>query len=99
MYVLLRKLTKYNTFNIEKNTQHNAICYYTILQLLHYFINQSITSDINIITIKYTITFPTTIKTYLLHVQQYHVQLLNTLHILLYTTLLYSLFHLLMLFP
>ena len=36
MYVLARKLIKYNVINIEKNTQHNAICYYTILQLLHY---------------------------------------------------------------
>ena len=69
MYVLLRKLTKYNTFNIEKNTQHNAICYYTTLQLLHYFINQSITSDTIIITVKYIITL---IKTCLLHVQLNH---------------------------
>ena len=53
MYVLVRKLTKYNAFNIEKNTQHNAICYYTILQLLHYFIYQSTTSAITIITTKY----------------------------------------------
>ena len=57
MYVLVRKLTKYNAFNIEKNTQHNAICYYTILQLLHYFINHSIISDTIIITVKY-ITIP-----------------------------------------
>ena len=61
MYVLTRKLIKYNAFNIEKNTQHNAICYYIIIQLLHYFINISITSDIIIITVKY-ITSP--IKTY-----------------------------------
>ena len=61
MYVLTRILTKYNVINIEKNTQHNAICYYIIIQLLHYFINISITSDIIIITVKY-ITSP--IKTY-----------------------------------
>ena len=53
MYVLVRKLIKYNVINIEKNTQHNAICYITILQLLHYFINHSITSDIIIIAVKY----------------------------------------------
>ena len=82
MYVLVRKLTKYNTFNIEKNTQHNAICYITILQLLHYFINQSIISDTIIITVKYITTF----KTYLLHIQLNHFVLHNTLHTIQYTT-------------
>ena len=82
MYVLVRKLTKYNTFNIEKNTQHNAICYTTILQLLHYFINQSTTSDTIIITVKYITTF----KTYLLHIQLNHFVLHNTLHTTLHTT-------------
>jgi len=53
MYVLVRKLTKYNAYYIEKNTQHNAICYTTILQLLHYFINISIISATSIITVKY----------------------------------------------
>ena len=38
MYVLTRKLTKYNAFNIEKNTQHNAIRYYIITVILHYSI-------------------------------------------------------------
>ena len=66
MYVLVRKLTKYNAFNIEKNTQHNAICYTTILQLLHYFINQSTTSDTIIITVKY-ITIPIIYLYYLLY--------------------------------
>ena len=61
MYVITRKFVNYNVSNIEKNTQHNAIHYYTILQLLHYFINQSITSDTIIITVKY-ITSP--IKAY-----------------------------------
>ena len=36
MYVLVRKLTKYNAFNIEKNTQHIAIHYYIITVILHY---------------------------------------------------------------
>ncbi len=83
MYVIIRLFVKYNMYYIEKNTQHNAICYITILQLLHYFINHSITTASNIITLKYTIT-PT--KTYLLYVQLNHFQLHNTLHILLYTT-------------
>ena len=61
MYVITRKFVNYNVSNIEKNTQHNAIHYYTILQLLRYFINQSITSDTIIITVKY-ITSP--IKAY-----------------------------------
>ena len=61
MYVIIRLFIKYNVYYIEKNTQHNAICYYIIIQLLHYFINISITSDIIIITVKY-ITSP--IKTY-----------------------------------
>ena len=61
MYVLVRKLTKYNAINIEKNTQHNAICYTIILQILHYFINISITTASNIITLKYIII---SIKTY-----------------------------------
>ena len=38
MYVLVRKLTKYNTFNIEKNTQHIAIHYYIITVILHYLL-------------------------------------------------------------
>ena len=61
MCVLLRLFINYNVSNIEKNTQHIAIYYYTILQLLRYFINQSIISDTIIITVKYIITL---IKTY-----------------------------------
>ena len=55
MYVFTRKLIKYNVINIEKNTQHNAICYTIILQSIHYLINNSTTIAINIITVKYII--------------------------------------------
>ena len=79
MYVLARKLTKYNAFNIEKNTQHNAICYAIILQILRYFINISITIAINIITVKYIIN---SIKTYLLYAVTTHLLLHNVLHII-----------------
>ena len=38
-YKLVRILTKYNAFNIEKNTQHIAIHYYIITVILHYSSN------------------------------------------------------------
>ena len=46
MYVLARKLLKYNAYYIEKNTQHNAICYYSILLITHYLLNVSNTQTL-----------------------------------------------------
>ena len=43
---LARILTKYNAFNIEKNTQHNAICYYSVLLITHYLLNVSNTQTL-----------------------------------------------------
>ena len=39
MYVLTRLFIKYNVNNIEKNTQHNAICYINTIQLSRYSSN------------------------------------------------------------
>ena len=78
MYVIIRLFIKYNAYYIEKNTQHNAICYAIILQILRYFINISITIAINIITVKYIIN---SIKTYLLYAVTTHLLLHNVLHI------------------
>jgi len=36
MYIIVRLFIKYNVYYIEKTTQHIAIHYYIILQLLHY---------------------------------------------------------------
>jgi hypothetical protein len=36
MRIIVRLFIKYNVNNIEKNTQHNAICYINTIQLSHY---------------------------------------------------------------
>ena len=84
MYVLARKLTKYNAFNIEKNTQHIAIHYYIITVILHYFISNSIIIPSNTITVKY------------INIYSYHLYI-SILYLLLPLVLL-NLFHSLLIF-